>query len=135
MALVALDGRWIKVNHALCGIVGYPEDELMALTFQDITHPDDLETDLGYVHKVLAGEIFTYQMEKRYFHRQGHIVHVLLSVSMARDEQGEALHFVSQIQDISARKLAEEALFREHELAEVTLKSHRRCGDHRRYSR
>ncbi len=59
MALVGLDGRWLRVNHKLCAIVGYPREELMGLTFQDITHPDDLAADLAYVERLLAGEIPT----------------------------------------------------------------------------
>ncbi len=71
MALVGTDGRWLQVNRSLCEIVGYSEEELLTKTFQDITHPDDLATDLGYVRQMLAGEMDTYQMEKRYFHRMG----------------------------------------------------------------
>src|SRR5918999_5296968 len=67
MALVAPDGRFLEVNPALCRLVGYTRDELLARTFQDITHPDDLEADLRFVRRMLAGEIETYQMEKRYF--------------------------------------------------------------------
>lgn len=110
MAIVSLDGHWVKVNPALCRIVGYLEKELLALTFQDITHPDDLATDLYYVHQLLAGEIFTYQMEKRYFHKLGHIVRILLNGSLVRDKQGNPLHFIAQIQDITDLKRAEEAL-------------------------
>src|SRR5580692_10184643 len=65
MALVAPDGRWLRVNRALCKIVGYCEAELLATNFQSITHPDDLEADLNYVRRMLAGEIDTYEMEKR----------------------------------------------------------------------
>ncbi len=109
MAFVGTDGRWMKVNPALVRLLGYTEEELLAKTFQDITHPDDLDTDLDYVRRILQGEITTYQMEKRYFHRNGGIVWVLLSVSLVRDSQGNPLHFISQIQDITARKQAEEA--------------------------
>ena len=108
MALVAPDGRWLQVNRSLCDIVGYSEQELLTKTFQDITHPDDLETDLGYVRQMLAGEIRTYQMEKRYFHKQGHVVWILFSVSLVRDSNGEPLYFISQIQNITERKRAEE---------------------------
>jgi diguanylate cyclase (GGDEF)-like protein/PAS domain S-box-containing protein len=107
MALVAPDGRWLKVNRALCEVVGYSEAELSSQTFQDITHPDDLEADLRQVRRMLAGEIQSYQMEKRYFHKQGHVIWVLLSVSLVRNEGGEPLYFISQIQDISRRKEAE----------------------------
>lgn len=104
MALVGPDGRWLKVNNALCGIIGYPARELMTKTFQDITHPEDLDEDLRFVNQMLAGEIDSYQMEKRYFHRDGHIVHILLSVSLVRNQDGSPRFFISQIQDISRQK-------------------------------
>src|SRR5260370_9318731 len=110
MAMVAPDGRWLQVNPAICHLVGYTEAELLASSFQAITHPDDLETDLGYVRQMLAGEIQTYQMEKRYFHKRGHVVWVLLSVSLVRDSQDQPLYFISQIQNITERKQAEAEL-------------------------
>jgi PAS domain S-box-containing protein len=110
MAIVSLDGHWVKVNPALCQIVGYSSEELLALTFQDITHPDDLDLDLSYVHQLLAGTISTYQMEKRYFHKQGHMVWILLDGSLVQDEQGNPLHFIAQIQEITARKEAQKTL-------------------------
>lgn len=110
MAIVSLDGHWVKVNPALFQIIGYSSEELLALTFQDITHPDDLELDLSYVHQLLAGTISNYQMEKRYFHKQGHIIWILLDASLVRDEQGNPLHFIAQIQEITARKEAQKTL-------------------------
>ncbi|MEG4198421.1 PAS domain S-box protein [Microcoleus sp. Pol12A5] len=110
MAIVSLDGHWIKVNPALCQILGYSSEELLALTFQDITHPDDLDGDLSYAHQLLAGTISTYKMEKRYFHKQGHIIWIILNGSLVQDEQGNPLHFISQIQEITARKAAQETL-------------------------
>lgn len=110
MAIVSLDGHWINVNSALCHIIGYSPEELSALTFQDITYPDDLEVDLSYAQQLLAGTISTYQMEKRYFHKQGHIVWILLNGSLVQDEQGNPLHFIAQIQDITARKAAQKTL-------------------------
>jgi len=98
MAIVSLDGYWVKVNPALCQIVGYSSEELLGLNFQDITHPDDLDLDLSYVNQLLAGTISTYQMEKRYFHKQGHLVWILLDGSLVKDEQGNPLHFIGQIQ-------------------------------------
>src|SRR5438105_9016599 len=91
MALVAPDGRWLRVNHALCKIVGYCEAELLATDFQSITHPDDLEEDLNYVRGILAGEIDTYEMEKRYIHKEGHPVWIQLNVSLVRDTEGHPL--------------------------------------------
>jgi PAS domain S-box-containing protein len=107
MALVSLKGEWLMVNPAICRIVGYSMEELLATDFQSITHPDDLQSDLGYIEKVLAGEIPNYEMEKRYFHKDGRIIWVLLSVSLARNPDGSPRHFISQIQDITERKNAE----------------------------
>jgi PAS domain S-box-containing protein len=110
MALVGTDGRFLRTNRSLCEILGYREEELLEKSFQDITHPDDLDADLDQVRRMLVGEIRTYQMEKRYFHKEGQVVWVLLSVSMVHDEEGDPLYFVSQIQDISERKRAEQKI-------------------------
>lgn len=110
MALVATDGAWLDVNPALCRLVGYGRDELLRLTFQDITHPDDLRADLGNARELLAGHAETYQTEKRYFHKSGATVWILLNVSLVRDARGTPRYFVSQIQDITDRKEAEEQI-------------------------
>ncbi|MGH3065484.1 MAG: PAS domain S-box protein, partial [Gaiellaceae bacterium] len=120
MALVAPDGRWLQVNDALCEIVGYSSEELLGKSFQDITHSDDLDIDLEFVRQMLAGELNTYQMEKRYLHRLGHAVWILLSVSLVRETGGSPLYFISQIQDISERKSVEQEIARsEARLAEA----------------
>ncbi|MGH9011510.1 MAG: PAS domain S-box protein, partial [Acidimicrobiia bacterium] len=116
MALVAPDGRFLRVNRSLCDIVGYPAEELVTKTFQDITHPDDLEADLGFVRQMLAAELRGFSMEKRYFHADGNVVWVNLSVSLVRDEADSPLYFISQIEDITGRKAGEEALRLSHEL-------------------
>jgi PAS domain S-box-containing protein len=110
MAIVSPEGRWLQVNRAFCQIIGYSPEELLALTFQDVTHPDDLDAGLSSAHRVLSGEIEGYAMEKRYLHQQGHVVWVLLTVSLVRSGDGAPLHFISQMQDISARKAAEQAV-------------------------
>jgi len=110
MALMSKNGAWIKVNRALCELVGYAEGELLQRTFQDITHPDDLEADLKYVRETLAGEQRAYQLEKRYIHKDGSTVWILLGVSLMRDDQGEPHFFIAQMQDISARKRMEATL-------------------------
>ena len=110
MALVSPEGKWLQVNRSVCKITGYSEAELLERTFQDITHPDDLELDLENVRKMLAGEINTYQMEKRYYHKDCTIVWVLLSVSLVRTKLGEPLFFISQIQDITRQKTSEQKL-------------------------
>ncbi len=110
VALTAPDGRWLKVNRALCELVGYSEAELLSRTFQEITHPGDLAADLAQVERVLTGEIRTYQIEKHYVHARGHLVTVLLDVTLVRDGRGQPRYFIAQIQDITARKRTEQAL-------------------------
>jgi PAS domain S-box-containing protein len=120
MALVAPDGRWLRVNASLCRIVGYSVDELLATTFQAITHPDDWAVDADYARRVLDGSLSHYHREKRYFHKDGHIVWILLSTSLVRGADGEPLYCVAQIQDITARKDAE-ARLKESELRYRTI--------------
>ena len=110
MALVGLDGRFLRVNRALPEIVGRDAEVLLSLTFQDITHPDDLEADLELVRQVVAGERRSYRMQKRYLRADGEQVWVLLSVSLVRDDAGQPLYFVSQIEDVTERRRSEDAL-------------------------
>lgn len=129
-ALVALDGRWIQVNPALCQMLGYPARTLTDMTFQDITHRDDLESDLSQLSALVEGKISSYSMEKRYLHSSGTSIWTLLSVSLIRDPQGEPLYFVSQIKDISEIKNNErykqqllDKLHEEKERLHITLTS------------
>ena len=103
MALVSLEGRWLEANDALCIMFGYSREQLLAVDFQQLTHPDDVRSDLVLVNDLLTGRRQRYQMEKRYFHRTGAIIHAHLSVSLVHDALGHPLHFVSQIQDITQR--------------------------------
>jgi PAS domain S-box-containing protein len=107
MALVKLDGRFMKVNGALCTLLGYSEADLLANDFQCITHPDDLHRDLDYLQRTLAGDISRYRMEKRYFHKSGRTIWTLLSVSLVRDSGDHPTYFIAQIQDISEQKEVE----------------------------
>jgi len=114
MGLVSIEGRWLDANAALCKMLGYEKNELLLLDFQRITYPDDLEPDLGLVKKLLDDEILSYQMEKRYFHKNGKIIYVLLSVSLVRDMQNVPLYFVSQIQDLTeSKELEKQAVIRQ----------------------
>jgi diguanylate cyclase (GGDEF)-like protein/PAS domain S-box-containing protein len=113
MALVSLEGRFMQVNAALCHIVGYTEAELTQKTFQDITHPDDLETDLTLLNELLAGTRQSYQMEKRYVKKDGRVIWILLSGSAVRDSAGKVHYFVGQIQDINERKVLLDRLERQ----------------------
>jgi diguanylate cyclase (GGDEF)-like protein/PAS domain S-box-containing protein len=111
MALVAADGAFIRANRSLCDMLGYSEEELLVMNFQQITHPDDLGADLDLVKRTWAGEIDTYRMEKRYIRKDGSLLWALLAVSIVRDKGTQKpLYFVSQIEDITARKNAEAAL-------------------------
>jgi PAS domain S-box-containing protein len=103
-------GRWLRVNRALCEMVGYSEEELLASDFQSITHPDDIEPNNRLRAALMAGKIPGYRLEKRYFHRKGHVIWVVVSVSLVRDATGVPTYVVAQIQDITERKHAEAAL-------------------------
>jgi PAS domain S-box-containing protein len=109
MAIVAPDGKWLKVNKRLCDLTGYNQEELLQLSFQDITHPDDLEADMRLLQSLIMGNIEYYQIEKRYFHKNGSTIWGLLNVSLVRDKFNRPVHFVSQIEDITDRKLVEAA--------------------------
>ncbi len=111
-ALVSLDGQWINVNPALCHILGYAEDELKQMNFQQITYETDLQLDLDYVAELMSGKRDAYQMEKRYKHKAGHLVWVLLSATVVRDDNKAPRYVIAQILDITYRKLAEEELLR-----------------------
>jgi PAS domain S-box-containing protein len=121
IAHVGADGRWLRVNERLCAILGYgrdemceivtnTRDELIATTFQEITHPEDLEAELRDVRRVLAGEMNAYSMEKRYLRPDGQAVWVYQTVSLVRDASGDTKYFLAFVEDISKRKLADERL-------------------------
>jgi PAS domain S-box-containing protein len=122
VALVGLDGRWLKVNRALCDMLGYREEEMLERTFQDITHPEDLEADFAHLLDLVAGKLTHYHLEKRYLRSDGGVVWGLLSVALVRSEAGAAEYFVSQIQDITARREAERKLQASLAEKEVLLK-------------
>ena len=115
MALCSFDGRWIQVNRRLCEIVGYPEEALLKMTFHDITHPEDLSPDMANMEALLNGTVPYFQMEKRYVHFDGHTVWINLSVALVRDAAGVPLHTVAHMEDISSRKVLEQALLASEE--------------------
>ncbi|UQA60566.1 STAS domain-containing protein [Polyangium aurulentum] len=110
MALVGLDGTFIRANHALGELFGYTPEELVKVRFQDITHPQDLQSDLDLLGRVFHGEIARYELRKRYFRKDGAVIHADLHVSMVRDGRGAPLHFISQILDVTEKLRAEEIL-------------------------
>lgn len=107
IALVTPAGGWIRVNQALCEIVGYTEEEMMGRTYKDITHPDDVMLDAGLLQSLHRGEINQYQLEKRYIRKDGRTVWIHLNVSPKRNEQGDVEYHVAVIKDIDARKQAQ----------------------------
>lgn len=115
MALIAIDSRRLRVNSALCQMLGYSEAEMLAPFVHDMTHPDDFAWDLLQRKRALAGEIETYHREKRYIHKSGRIVWGYLSCSLVRDADRKPLHFISQIQDITERKEADRVLRKNEE--------------------
>lgn len=108
IAHVSPDGRWLRVNKRLCEIVGYTEAELLQLTFQQITYPEDLSSDLNETKKILSREIDAFSMEKRYIRKDQSIVWVNLSVSPALEISGRVKHFISVIEEITGRREGEE---------------------------
>lgn len=102
--MVAPDGRALEVNAGICKMLGYSAAELLALSVQQLTHPDDLAADLHSVQRLLVGELETYQLEKRYLHKDGRIVWGHLSVSAVRRDDGGVGYLIAQIQDITPRK-------------------------------
>lgn len=110
MALVSAQGTWLRVNRSLCDLLGYSEQELLNSNFQAVTHADDLGSDLANLYRLMQGETPNCQVEKRYVHRLGQTVWALSSVSLVRDSEQQAVHFIFQIQDITERKRAESAL-------------------------
>jgi diguanylate cyclase (GGDEF)-like protein/PAS domain S-box-containing protein len=107
VAMVSLEGRYLQVNRSLCEILGYTEKELRALTWQEITHPDDLVASSDYARRIVKGEFPRYHLEKRFLHAEGRTVWASLSVSLVRDAESKPQYFVSQIQDVTERKKVE----------------------------
>ncbi|MGQ4646655.1 PAS domain S-box protein [Lyngbya aestuarii] len=105
-----LDGRFLRVNRKFCDIVGYTHAQLCRKTFIDITHPEDIDADQRYVEQLLAGEIETFSMEKRYYSKNSSLIWVNLTGSLVRKPSGEVDYFVGVVEDISDRKSAERAL-------------------------
>ncbi len=110
MCLVNPDGRFLKVNGNICHMLGYSESELFSKTFQDITHPDDLDSSIEWVSNLLAGETTIVDLEKRYLHKEGHVVWGAVRAFLLRKVDGSPRFFITHVQDITERKRAEEEL-------------------------
>lgn len=110
IALVSKEGNWLKVNQALCQMLGYTQSELLKFDFQNITHQEDLDEDLFYVKELIEGRLEKYQIEKRYLHKSGRIVWAILSVSIIQASENSPAFFIAQIQDITMLKALQEEI-------------------------
>jgi PAS domain S-box-containing protein len=104
MALVALDGRWLRANNALCEMLGYSEEELRNLDFQTVTHPEDLSEDMVQLARLVSGEVSSYNRVKRYYTKDRRLIWVSLAISAVHDATGATLYYVGQIQDITQQR-------------------------------
>ena len=118
MAILTLDAELVRVNQAMCSTLGYTADELVGRSIMAFTHPDDVAPNMAMDEKLLRGEISSYQMEKRYIHKDGGTIHVLLQVGLLRDFQGEPNRFVGQVIDITEQKQATAELQKHRERLE-----------------
>ncbi len=121
MVLTDLDNRFLRVNAAFARMFGYDETEMIGMSMADITHPDDLPESYARREDLLAGRAAYFQMEKRYRHRDGHLLWGLVNVALMRDPQGQPLRYNAQIQDITERKWAEDDLRRASEELEIRV--------------
>ena len=123
MALFNTDGEYVRVNGALCTLLGRPEAELLGRRDQEFTHPDDRQADLDAAFHILEGRMQTHQVEKRFLHPDGSEVCVIANLTFLRDEDGRALSWVGQFQDITARRAAEEALRTERDVSQAVIEA------------
>ena len=123
MAIVSTKGEWIRVNKSICALFGYEEAEFLNHTFQEFTYPEDLDTDLMLMHKLLAGEIENYTLDKRYIRKEGTLIWVQLSVTLVRSSTAKPLYFISQLKDVTDRKKYLDSLIKERKRLDNIIKS------------
>ncbi len=110
MAITSIEMGWLEINHRLCEMLGYTKEELVKMTWAELTHPDDLEPDLVQFRRLLSGEIGQYAMDKRFMHKNGSIVYTHLSVACQRNPDNSVEYIIASLQDITERKLMEEQI-------------------------
>jgi diguanylate cyclase (GGDEF)-like protein/PAS domain S-box-containing protein len=121
MALLNPDGEYVRVNRALCVMLGRSELDVLGRRDQEFTHPEDRAADIEAAWRILEGEVDTHQCEKRWVRPDGSIVWVLVNLTFLRDAAGLPLSWVAQIQDITARRHAEEEVRRQRDLSEAVV--------------
>ncbi len=119
MVLVSLDGFFKEANEAILDIIGYSKEELLSLDFRAITHPDDLKADLALIDDLISNKCRYYRLEKRYFHKLGHVVPIELSVALLRDTEGDPMLFIAHINDVTEQKQINASLKAASEAAEA----------------
>lgn len=110
MAIVSLQGRFVDVNPALCRMLGRDSEELVGRLLHDFSHPDDLPLTERLCASLAAGESPSIEAEKRYLHRDGHVIEVQLTSALMRDADGAPQYLISQLRDVTAQRTAERAL-------------------------
>jgi PAS domain S-box-containing protein len=123
MCLVDTEGRLVKVNSQMCEIFGYSQEELEAMTVNDITHPDYLDVSPRFIQRAASGEISHAEFEKQYYHKNGHIVWGQVTSSLVRDDSGAPLYFISHVKDITERKSLEDQLQASKKYSEEIIRS------------
>jgi PAS domain S-box-containing protein len=119
MAFVAPDGHWLRANKSLCDILGYSEEELLQITFQSVTHADDVWEDMAQLPRLVSGEISSYNRVKRYYRKDGQLIWVSLAVSAVHNDAGDPIYFIGQIQDITAQRDLEQRALQSERLAGI----------------
>lgn len=119
MAFVSLDGRWLRANKSLCEMLGYSEEELRDISFQTVTHTEDVKEDLAYLARLISGEISSYTRVKRYYRKDGRVIWASLAVSAVHGAAGEPIYFIGQIQDITLQRQLEQRSLQAERLAGI----------------
>ncbi len=119
MAFVSLEGRWLRANKSLCEMLGYSEDELRKITFQTVTHPEDIGDDLTELARLVSGEIGSYNRVKRYYRKDSRLIWVSVAVSAIHDSSGAPIYFIGQVQDITTQRQAEQRTLQAERLAGI----------------
>ncbi|MCK9414231.1 MAG: PAS domain S-box protein [Prolixibacteraceae bacterium] len=117
-SMTTLDGK-LNTNKAYCDLLGYEKEEISSLKWQDLTHPDDIQTNLLIIDRIISGEMDSFQWEKRYIHKKGHTIWVHINIKLERDKAGAPLYFITSIVDITEKKQNEEEIKRKNQ--ELTL--------------
>ncbi|MBI5177644.1 MAG: CHASE domain-containing protein [Nitrospinae bacterium] len=121
MALISTFGQWLQVNEVLCAMTGYTKEELKEMTFQDITHPEDVEKDVAMYRHLISGKLKSFSTVKRYIHKSGAPVYARISLSLIRDEAGTPLHFIAQVEDITELERLEDEVVKMQRLESLGL--------------